>query len=121
MSKATPAVIKLLHGELDAVKQDEAKVKQVVDDKCKPMIRTLTSEYAKEEQARNQTAATDGSADTSEADVAAQRSLSQGSPPDEVDSKRMKRPPPPFSTGRALSTSRRRILLRGAYHRGCVR
>ena len=41
MSKATPAVIRLLNEELEPVKDDETKQLKVVDDKCKPMLRAL--------------------------------------------------------------------------------
>ena len=50
MSKATPGVIRLLNDELKAAKGDEEGELKVVDDKCKPLLRSLVGEYAAEDE-----------------------------------------------------------------------
>jgi hypothetical protein len=49
MTESTPAVIRMLNEELAAVKRDPTKVKQVVEDTCKPTLRSLTSRYDAED------------------------------------------------------------------------
>ena len=51
MSKATPGVIELLHGKLNAVKDEGWDgQKPIVEDQCKPMLRALVGEYAAEDE-----------------------------------------------------------------------
>ena len=50
MTESTPAVITMLHGELEKAGEDkEAKI-TVVNNTCKPVIRNLAKNYDEEDQ-----------------------------------------------------------------------